>query len=205
MDKLIGRIVRALDESGARDNTLIVVTADNGTGGDGKSQATEKGARVPLIINGKALVKPRGATRALADLSDIFPTLMDFAGVRVPATHMVDGHSLAPFLRGERDTTREWIFAYQADRRILRTERWLLEDNSPLHYGHLFDCGTGREGNGYVDVTTSNHPEVRAARNYFNRLLEKLPAPRRDHEGPPNENKLSPPDATRGQSNNKKR
>lgn len=186
-DKIIGRLVRALDDAGVRDNTVILFTGDNGTGGDGKSTATEKGARVPLIVNGPSLVKPRGATLALADTADIFPTLMDFAGATVPAKHVVDGRSLAPFLRGERDTAREWIFAYQADRRILRTDRWLLEDNSPRHYGKLFDCGPSRDGTGYRDVTNSNDAEVVAARAYFDQLLANLPAPLLDHDGAPNE------------------
>lgn len=187
MDKIIGRIVSALDRAGIRDNTLILFTGDNGTGGDGKSTATEKGARVPLLANAPGLIEARGATLALADTSDIFPTVVDFARATVPAKHVVDGHSLAPFLRGERDTTREWIFAYQADRRILRTERWLLEDNSPRHYGRLYDCGPNRNGTGYRDVTDSTAPEVLAARAYFDRLLAKLPAPHLDHDGPPNQ------------------
>jgi arylsulfatase A len=187
LDKLVGRIVKALDDAGVRDNTVFMFTGDNGTGGDGKSTATERGARVPLIVNGPGIVKPRGDTMALADTSDIFPTLMEFARARVPARHVVDGRSMAPFLRGERDTTREWIFAYQADRRILRTERWLLEDNSPRHYGQLFDCGSSRDGTGYRDVTHSRDPEVLAARAYLDRLLEKLPAPLLDHDGAPNQ------------------
>ena len=189
MDKLIGRLVRALDDAGLRDNTIIFFTGDNGTGGDGKSTATEKGARVPLIVNGPGLVKTRGVTAALTDTSDIFPTLMDLAGAQaqVPAKHIVDGRSLAPFLRGKSGTTREWIFAYQADRRILRTERWLLEDNSPRQAGRLFDCGTNRNGSGYRDVTNSTAPDAVAARRYFDDLLKNLPAPVLEHDGAPNE------------------
>jgi arylsulfatase A len=188
MDKLVGHLVRALDDAGVREHTVVIFTGDNGTGGGGKSTATEKGARVPLIVSGPGIVKTRGVTPALADTSDIFPTLMGMAGATLPASLVLDGRSLAPFLRGERDTTREWIFAYQADRRILRTERWLLEDNSPRQPGRLFDCGTSRDGTGYKDVTGSTAPEAIAARQYFDRLLENLPAPRLDRDGPPNEN-----------------
>ena len=187
MDKLVGRLVRALDDAGLRDRTIIFFTGDNGTRGDGKSTATEKGARVPLIVNGPGLVKIRGVTPALADTSDIFPTLMEMAGATPPSTRVLDGRSLAPFLRGDRDTTREWIFAYQADRRILRTERWLLEDNSPRHAGRLFDCGTRRDGTDYKDVTASSAPDVVAARQLFDRLLADLPAPLLDHDGAPNQ------------------
>ena len=201
-DKLIGRLLRSLEEAGLRQNTVILFTGDNGTGGEGKSTATEKGARVPLIVNGPDRVKPRGAVSALADTSDVFPTLMELAGAVVPSSHVVDGRSLAPFLRGERETTREWIFAYQADRRVLRTERWLLEDNSPRHPGRLFDCGTSRDGTGYCDVTASLDPEVLAAREYFERLLHGLPAPHLDHDGAPNQR--NDPEAKRAKRGEKR-
>ena len=189
MDKLVGGLVAELERLGLREKTLIFFTGDNGTGGDGKSQATERGARVPMIVNGPGIVKPRGNTMALTDLSDVVPTIVEFAGAKLPTDRPIDGVSYASFLRGRGDTTREWIFAFQADRRILRTERWLLEDNSPLHYGQLFDCGNKREGVGYKDVTSSNAPEVLAIKAKFDALLAKLPAPVLDAEGAPNEKK----------------
>jgi arylsulfatase A len=188
LDQLVGRIVEALERNGLREETIILFTGDNGTGGDGKSTATEKGARVPLLVDGPPqYVRPRGVTPRLADMSDIFPTLMDFAGVEIPEKHIVDGHSLAPFLRGDQETTRDWVFAYQADFRILRTERWLLEENSPRQAGRLYDCGQHRNGVGYVDVTDSQAPEALQARMMFDRLLQDLPAPYLTTDGRPND------------------
>jgi arylsulfatase A len=188
MDKLVGRLMSALDDAGVRNRTVVFFTGDNGTGGgEGKSTATEKGARVPLIVNGPTIVKQRGSTLRLADTSDIFPTLMDFAHVAIPESHVVDGRSLGPFLRGERDTTRDWIFSYQADFRILRTERWLLEENSPRQFGRMYDCGNSRNGAGYRKVTPSQDADVQAARAEFERLLTNLPAPLLDHDGRPND------------------
>ncbi|HQL95141.1 MAG TPA: sulfatase-like hydrolase/transferase, partial [Candidatus Hydrogenedentes bacterium] len=187
MDKLVGRLDGALDELGLRDNTIVIFTGDNGTGGAGKGQPTERGARVPMIIHGPGHVKRRGLTGELTDLSDVFPTLLDYAGAPLPQDRPVDGRSLAPFLRGENDATREWIFSFIGDRRILRDRRWLLEDNSPLHYGRLYDCGDKRDGTGYRDVTDSQEPEALAARARFDALLEKLPAPVLPEEGDPTE------------------
>jgi arylsulfatase A-like enzyme len=186
-DKLVGRIVAALDELGLRDNTLVIFTADNGTGGDGKAKPTELGARVPLIINAPALIKTRGRTVELSDLTDIFPTLADFANAPLPKDKIFDGTSLHDFLVGKTDTHREWIYSYIADRRILRTKRYLLEDNSPLHYGHLFDCGESRNGNGYKEVTDSDAPEVLAIKEQFSAILKKHPAPALEKEGSPSE------------------
>ena len=58
MDTLVGRIIAALDDLELRDNTIIIFTGDNGTGGEGKGTPTELGARVPMIVNGPGLVKP---------------------------------------------------------------------------------------------------------------------------------------------------
>ncbi len=177
MDKCVGRIVKALDDLGLRDDTIVFFTGDNGTGGDGKGQATELGARVPMIVNSPKLVKPLGVSNELVDLSDILPTLADFAGADVPTDRPIDGRSFAPILRGEKGNPREWIFAYLGDKRILRTKRWLLEANSPLKVGRLYDCGDRRDGTGYKDVTSSTAPEVVAIKKQFDKILERLPAP----------------------------
>lgn len=185
MDKLVGRIVKALDDMGISDDTIVFFTGDNATGGDGKAQPTELGARVPMIVRGPGIVKAIGATEELVDLSDILPTLADFAGAEVPKDRPIDGRSFAPILRGEKGNPRDWIFSYIADRRILRTKRWLLEDNSPLHYGRLYDCGDRRDGRAYREVTDSTAPEVLAIKRKFAALLEDLPAPILASEGKP--------------------
>ena len=184
-DKLVGRVVAALDELGLRDKTVVFFTGDNGTGGEGKGEPTELGARVPMIVNGPGIVRTRGATDELTDLSDILPTVAELAGAGLPEGKVIDGRSYAGFLRGETDATREWIFSYIADRRILRTKRWLLEDNSPLHYGRLYDCGENRNGAGYTDVTDSEEDEVVAVKKRFDERLKDLPAPHIPEPGPP--------------------
>ena len=203
MDKQVGRIAAALREAGVADNTVILFTGDNGTGFRGKSEAIELGARVPLIAHGPGIVRKRGSTLELADLSDVMPTLAEMAGADLPANVPIDGHSLARFLTGESEATREWIYAYQADRRVLRTKRWLLEDNSPLHYGRLFDCGGNRDGVGYRDVTDSMDAETLAAKKYFDELIAKLPVPYIATEGKPNDPKL--PKDKREESGKKRR
>ncbi|TKJ35954.1 MAG: arylsulfatase [Planctomycetes bacterium B3_Pla] len=178
MDKLIGRIVEALDAAGLRENTIVFFTGDNGTGGQGKGQTTELGARVPMIVNCPGLVKPSKASRELVDLSDILPTLADFAEAKLPEGSVIDGRSFAPLLRGEKGPTREWIYSYLGDRQILRTKRWLLEDNGPDHPGRLFDCGESRDGTGYKDVTDSKAPEVLAVKKRFEEILADKSLPK---------------------------
>lgn len=178
MDKLVGRIVKALDEMGLRENTVVMFVGDNGTGGEGKAQPTELGARVPMIVNCPGVVKPLGVSDELVDLSDVLPTLADFAGADLPKDRVIDGVSFAPLLRGEKGKRREWIYSYLGDRQIVRTKRWLLEDNGPGHPGRLFDCGDSRDGAGYKDVTNSQDSEVLAAKKRIAKILADKPLPK---------------------------
>jgi len=176
-DKLVGRIVAALEELDLRENTILFFTGDNGTGGEGKNQPTELGARVPMIVNGPGIVKPIQSTGELIDTSDVLPTLAAFAGARLPKDHVIDGHDFAPFLKGDGPAPREWVYSYVGVRQILRTKRWLLEDNGPDHPGRFFDCGNSRDGTGYKDVTDSTDAEVLAAKKRFKEILADKPLP----------------------------
>lgn len=177
MDHCVGRIVAGLDDLGLRDNTLVIFVGDNGTGGNGKAETTEMGARVPFIANGPGLVKPLGRSLELVDITDIVPTICEVAGIKLPADHIIDGVSFAPYLRGETTSLREWIYAPLGMKRVLRTKRWLLENNSPADFGQLYDCGDSRDGTNYKDVTGSNDPEVLAARKLLEKILADKPVP----------------------------
>jgi hypothetical protein len=177
MDKLVGRLTAALQRMGVLENTLIIFTADNGTARHGKGDTTEAGARVPLIIHGPGLVKPQGASSALADITDIFPTICEIAGIPLPPGQVFDGVSLARHLRGESQQLREWIYAPLGGRRVLRTKRWLLENNTPWAFGQLYDCGDSRERTGYREVTDLDAPEIQAARAHLQAIMRNLPVP----------------------------
>jgi arylsulfatase A len=189
MDTLVGRIVAGIDELGLREQTLILFTGDNGTGGEGKGQPTELGARVPMIVNGPSRVEAIGLSDALVDTSDVLPTLVELAGASLPEDHPIDGHSFAPILRGERSDVREWIFSYLADKRVLRTSRFLLERNTPANFGTLYDCGDSRDGSGYVDVTDSTGPGVEAVRQQFRQILAGKPVPQMQARHRPGRNR----------------
>ena len=149
----------------------------NGTAGEGKGQPTELGARVPCIIRGPG-VKRGLVSRAVADLTDIMPTLADFSGAALPKGKTFDGHSLAPVLRGEQPQHREWIYSHLDDGRVLRNSRWLLEIAMGGKGEQFFDCGESRDGTGYKDVTGSTDADVKAARARFARILASMPEPK---------------------------
>lgn len=178
LDRLMGRLRLGVEQLGLAENTVIIFVGDNGTGGRGKSQVSEMGARVPFIVWGPGLVKPTGhAARALGDLTDIMPTLAELAGARLPGDKVFDGKSMLPLMRGETAKHRDWIYSYLDDGRVLRSDRWLLEIPRAGRAERFFDCGESRDGRGYKQISTADEPEAQAARRQFAAILAKMPQP----------------------------
>jgi arylsulfatase A-like enzyme len=106
MDSAIGRFLKALDEAGLRDNTLLIFKSDNGGyNGDNrplrgmKGMLYEGGIRIPWIVRWPGKVSP-GTTCATPVIStDCYPTLLDAAGLRPTPNQPLDGRSLMPLLR----------------------------------------------------------------------------------------------------------
>jgi len=123
-DAALGRLVRAVDELGIRNNTVIIWSTDNGTSGGisgrmggrlvrgGKAKLTENGVCEPFIVNAPGLVPAGVETDALTDFTDLLPTFCELAGAELPEGVEIDGRSIAPVILG-RDVSgpREWIMA----------------------------------------------------------------------------------------------
>jgi iduronate 2-sulfatase len=102
MDAQIGKVLEALEKSGAADNTIIVFFSDHGYHiGEhslwGKTSDFEFDAHVPLLISDLRPEHRGKKTRALAELVDLFPTLVDLC--ELPQPGKLDGVSLVPVLR----------------------------------------------------------------------------------------------------------
>ena len=180
LDHLMGKLLASLKQSGLDERTVVIFVGDNGTAGEGKGSATELGARVPCIIRG-AGVKAGIVSPALADLTDIFPTLADLAGVKLSEAkpgHQVDGKSMLPLMRGTTQSHRPWIYSHLDDGRVVRDQRWLLEIPGKNKPAKFFDCGSNRDGSNYRDVSQSNDPEVKLARSRFQEILASIPEPK---------------------------
>jgi arylsulfatase A-like enzyme len=91
VDEVFGRLVKALEETGQLENTIIILTSDNGPEQEipphgrspwrgGKGSCWEGGVRVPTFVYWKGVVQPR-ASDGLFDQVDILPTFVSMAGV----------------------------------------------------------------------------------------------------------------------------
>lgn len=107
IDDQLGRMLDALDETGQRENTLIIFMSDHGEmlGDHGLIQKGcrfyEGLVRVPLIFVLPEQVQAGLQSDALVELTDIAPTLLELAGVPVP--DWMQGRSLLPILTGRAD------------------------------------------------------------------------------------------------------
>ena len=137
LDREIGRILDYVEASPRADDTVVIYTSDNGySWGEqtltGKRWAYDVSADVPLIVRWPDGITARGAERGAPVLNiDLAPTLLDLAGLDVPAN--IQGTSWAPLLRADDPAWRpEVYYEYFADypyqvppHQAVRTPEWV--------------------------------------------------------------------------------
>ena len=98
-DTHLGRMLKKLEEIGELDNTLIVVTGDNGMPFPrAKANLYEYGTHVPLAVRWPERIEAGSRTDALISFIDFAPTFLEAAGVSAPET--MTGHSQLPAWTG---------------------------------------------------------------------------------------------------------
>ena len=102
LDRSTGAIMQALSRLGLEDNTLVVVTSDNGADYNGsagalrgrKQEILEGGQRVPMIVRWPGRIPAGLVTDAMAMNTDLFPTVLELLGISPPADRTIDGRSI---------------------------------------------------------------------------------------------------------------
>ena len=126
-DKMVGKLMKSLDELKIRDRTIVIFTTDNGTTGGNvgftamrngvevpgaKGAQSEAGVCAPFIVNCPGIVPEGVETDALTDFSDMLPTFLELGGGKVPEDLTIDGTSIAPVILGKKqDKERQWIMS----------------------------------------------------------------------------------------------
>lgn len=127
VDAQIGRMLAALEQAGLADNTIVVVWGDHGwhlgeKGISGKNSLWDRGTKVPLIFAGPGVTKGQRCAQP-AELLDIYPTLIDLAGL--PARDDQEGLSLVPQLRvATTPRERPALTSHNQGNHGVRSERW---------------------------------------------------------------------------------
>ena len=190
MDENVGRVLEALERLGVADDTLVVFTSDNGglsTLGrpnaptsnhplrSGKGWCYEGGIRVPFIVRAPGVTRP-GSTSPVPVVSmDVFPTLLDLAGLPARPEQHVDGRSLVPLMRDGDTLGREalyWHFPHYhgsawTPGAAIRAGEWKLVELDEYGEVELYNL---EDDLGESHELSTEHPETR------DRLLAELHA-----------------------------
>ncbi len=180
IDDHVGRMLDCLEKSGQRENTIVIFTSDHGEM-LGDHGLITKGCRfyeglvhVPLIFSWPGVI-PQGIRKtALVELTDIAPTLLDYAGLK-KGERMV-GHSLRRILEGEADGHRksvrceyyralsliapgreDWEGSYAT---MIRTDRYKLVVYHGHDTGELFDLKRIRVNSAIFGTTRNSARSV---------------------------------------------
>ncbi len=110
LDDTIGGILEALEKSGFADNTLVIFLTDNGSAFPfAKANTYLASTRTPLLVRWPGVTKPGSVDKDhfVANV-DFFATFMEATGLPQPAG--LDGRSLVPLLKGEKQEGRDFVF-----------------------------------------------------------------------------------------------
>jgi arylsulfatase A-like enzyme len=180
LDKNVGRLVKAIDELGIRENTMVIFCADNGTHGPvtstwgenrtkikgGKMTMTDRGSRVPLIVSWPGKIKPGSQCDDFVELADFLPTFLDIASAPEPIQRM-HGQSFLPQLLGKEGPSKEWVHIEYKENRQIRSKEWIYTNK-----GNLIKVNElGRPENRPEKKT--DHPEIRDEMKRILNLIDK--------------------------------
>lgn len=123
LDEGVGRILAALDAAGVADNTLVVITSDNGPWFEGdtgehrgrKGSSFEGGFRVPFIARFPGMIPAGSASDAMAMNIDLLPTIAGLTGATVPQDRVIDGRDISPLLEGGDTSPHDVLFFFDGN------------------------------------------------------------------------------------------
>lgn len=149
VDWSIGQILKALDEQGMAENTLVFFASDNGpwinmpprmqqagnelwhAGSPGplrgsKGETYEGGPRVPAILRWPGKIAPGRVSADLVGMPDIYQTMLSVADAK-PSPNKVDGHDLTTFLKDDKTAApRKDYFYFRGGLEAVRVGDWKL-------------------------------------------------------------------------------
>ena len=181
IDDNFGQLMAKLKEWKALENTIVIFMTDNGAVKKGrtkkipyfnagmkggKNSPNEGGSRVPFFIQWKGMLPQGTDIKALAAHIDLYPTLGELAGVKLPSdVQKLDGRSLVPLLQNKEANwaDRELFFncgrwptsqreAFKYTKCAVRTQQWRLINNT-----ELYDIS---QDPGEKNNVAAQHPEV---------------------------------------------
>ena len=152
LDDYVAKILIAVEESGQKNDTVIIFTSDNGAHNEDhdveffdsngpfreyKRSFYDGGYRSPTIVRWPGVVKPGSRTNHLSAFWDVMPTLCEIAGAPIPV--QTDGKSFLPTLKGEAQKQHEFLY-------------WEFNENIHKEKGHYKQAVRLQNWKGIYDI-----------------------------------------------------
>jgi arylsulfatase A-like enzyme len=196
-DAMVGRVLQSLEDSSIAQNTLVLLTSDNGCAAyigvqelerkghfpsgplhGYKASVFEGGHRVPFIVRWPAVTKPGSVCDQLVQQADVMATLAEIFGVKLADNAGEDSFSFLPLLRGSDEPIRTSAVNCTGAPAIRQGEWKLILGKQPQLYNLANDLGE----------TTNLAGQERELVAQMSNLLAKLVADGRSTPGEPQQN-----------------
>ena len=156
VDRSVGRVLDKLEEEGIADNTIVVLSSDNGGAGyigipqvnqpfrGWKITLFEGGIRVPMFVKWPARIAPGTVVDEPVAHIDVFPTLAAAAGASLPTDRVIDGQNILPAALGEGEIVRpdDAIYWQTGEYQVVRAGDWKLQRDGHQDKMWLFDLAS---------------------------------------------------------------
>ena len=177
LDRSVGRVMQKLEDEGLADNTIIVLSSDNGGAGyiglpevnapyrGWKISLFEGGIRVPMFVKWPERIAPGTTVDTPVAHIDLMPTLAAAAGVDLPEDLIIDGQNMLPAATMSGDINREndAIFWQSGYYRVVRAGDWKLQVDGRQNKTWLFDLANDpTEQNNLTDERPRKLAELQA-------------------------------------------
>ncbi|MEG1805843.1 MAG: sulfatase-like hydrolase/transferase, partial [Clostridia bacterium] len=149
VDQSLQKIIDALNAKGILDDTVIIFTGDNGNnlgqhGVWGKGNGTypqnmyEESIKVPFMMYNKKIIKPQEVTQLCSHV-DIFPTILDLAGIEFNPSENMWGESLLKVTNNQVERNHVVVYDEYGAVRMVRNERYKFIKNYKTNEETFFD------------------------------------------------------------------
>jgi len=143
LDAGVGQIVEALSAQGVLDNTIIILSSDNGPWYEGsaghsrgrKGQTWDGGMHVPFLIHWPSGLDGGREIEGMSSGLDLLPTMADWLDLPLPSDRLIDGRSIRTMLENDTETPHDYLYYFANEKLMaIRDQRYKYLAPRTQHY-----------------------------------------------------------------------
>lgn len=183
LDDVVGELVKVLKENNAYENTILLITSDNGPWLEGdagpirgrKGSVFDGGMKVPMIVQWPEKLSGGREIDGISMGIDLFPTILDWLDIPLPGDRIIDGKNIGDMLLGTAGSPHDYLYAFSGDElETIRNDRYKYYKN----FGMVYTLGSAplgfrlEGGEALFDYAVDNRESYNIAKNNQTVTLE---------------------------------